>query len=69
MNKTTKNMQKFTPFLWFDDQAEDAVKFRLLPHAQLAILPRAEHMEITTRASWLVPIINEFLDAEMPKTR
>jgi hypothetical protein len=39
--------------------------FRLLPHAQLAILPRTEHMEITTR---LVPMINEFLDAEMPKT-
>jgi len=27
MNKTRKNMQKITPFLWFDDQAEDAVKF------------------------------------------
>jgi len=39
-----------------------------LPHAQLAILPRTEHMEITTRTSWLVPMINEFLDAEMPKT-
>ena len=25
MNKTRKNMQKITPFLWFDDQAEDAV--------------------------------------------
>jgi len=30
-------MQKFTPFLWFDDQAEDAVKFRLRAHAQLTI--------------------------------
>jgi len=48
---------------------EGAVElFRLLPHAQLAILPRTEHMEITTRTSWLVPMINEFLDAEMPKT-
>ena len=27
MNKSTKNMQKITPFLWFDGQAEDAVKF------------------------------------------
>src|SRR5437762_14299773 len=27
MNKTRKNMQKITSFLWFDDQAEDAVKF------------------------------------------
>ena len=24
-------MQKFAPFLWFDDQAEDAVKLRFLP--------------------------------------
>src|ERR1044072_2030217 len=27
MNKTRKNMQKITPFLWFDGQAEHAVKF------------------------------------------
>src|SRR5262245_10714105 len=27
MNKTRKNMQKITPFLWFEGQAEDAVKF------------------------------------------
>jgi len=27
MNKTRKNMQKITPFLWFDGQAEDAVEF------------------------------------------
>jgi predicted 3-demethylubiquinone-9 3-methyltransferase (glyoxalase superfamily) len=27
MNKTRKNMQKITPFLWFDGQEEDAVKF------------------------------------------
>jgi predicted 3-demethylubiquinone-9 3-methyltransferase (glyoxalase superfamily) len=27
MNKSTKNMQKITPFLWFDGQAEDAAKF------------------------------------------
>ena len=26
-NKTRKNMQKITPFLWFNGQAEDAVKF------------------------------------------
>ena len=25
MNKTRKNMQKLTPFLWFNDRAEDAV--------------------------------------------
>jgi predicted 3-demethylubiquinone-9 3-methyltransferase (glyoxalase superfamily) len=27
MNKARKNMQKITPFLWFDGQAEDAVTF------------------------------------------
>ena len=27
MNKTRKYVQKITPFLWFDGQAEDAVKF------------------------------------------
>ena len=27
MNKTRKYVQKITPFLWFDSQAEDAVKF------------------------------------------
>jgi predicted 3-demethylubiquinone-9 3-methyltransferase (glyoxalase superfamily) len=27
MNKTRKNMQKITPFLWFAGQAEQAVKF------------------------------------------
>ena len=27
MNKTRKYVQKITPFLWFDDQAEEAVNF------------------------------------------
>jgi predicted 3-demethylubiquinone-9 3-methyltransferase (glyoxalase superfamily) len=27
MKQRRENMQKITPFLWFDDQAEDAVKF------------------------------------------
>jgi predicted 3-demethylubiquinone-9 3-methyltransferase (glyoxalase superfamily) len=27
MNKTRKHVQKMTPFLWFDGQAEDAVQF------------------------------------------
>jgi predicted 3-demethylubiquinone-9 3-methyltransferase (glyoxalase superfamily) len=30
MNKTRKNMQKITPFPWFDGQAEQAVKFYTL---------------------------------------
>jgi hypothetical protein len=35
--------------LWSDDQAEDAVRFRL---------------QIMTRTSWLAPMINEFLDSD-----
>jgi pimeloyl-ACP methyl ester carboxylesterase len=36
--------------------------FRLLPHAQLAILPGTEHMEIPSRTDMLVPIIEAFLN-------
>jgi pimeloyl-ACP methyl ester carboxylesterase len=36
--------------------------FRLLQHAQLAILPGVTHMEITSKTNMLVPIIAEFLD-------
>jgi pimeloyl-ACP methyl ester carboxylesterase len=36
--------------------------FRLLPHAQLAILPDTEHMEIPSRTGVLVPMIEAFLD-------
>lgn len=43
---------------------EHAVQeFRLLPHAQLAVLPGTGHMELTARTSWLVPMIDSFLDA------
>jgi pimeloyl-ACP methyl ester carboxylesterase len=37
--------------------------FRLLPRAQLAILPDTEHGQITSRTDWLVPMIEAFLDA------
>jgi pimeloyl-ACP methyl ester carboxylesterase len=44
---------------------EHAVQeFRLLPRAQLAILPGTDHMKVTARTSWLVPMIEEFLNAE-----
>jgi pimeloyl-ACP methyl ester carboxylesterase len=44
---------------------EHAVQeFRLLPHAQLAVLPGTDHMQVTARTSWLVPMIEEFLGAE-----
>jgi pimeloyl-ACP methyl ester carboxylesterase len=43
--------------------------FRLLPHAQLAILPGITHMEITSKIDVLVPIIVEFLEASEPFER
>ena len=36
---------------------------RLLPHARLAVLPGTDHMHVTERTEWLVPMINEFLDS------
>jgi pimeloyl-ACP methyl ester carboxylesterase len=35
---------------------------RLLPHAQLAILPGVQHMQITSKTNVLVPMISEFLE-------
>ena len=47
---------------------EHAVEtFRLLPHAQLAVLPGTDHMKVTARTEWLVPMIGEFLDAPAAK--
>lgn len=47
---------------------EHAVQeFRLLPHAQLAVLPGTDHMTVTARTSWLVPMIEEFLDVPVPE--
>ncbi len=46
---------------------EHAVEmYRLLPHAQLAILPGTDHMEMVKRAEWQVSMINAFLEAPMP---
>lgn len=36
---------------------------RLLPHAQVAILPGTDHMAMMTRTDLLVPMINGFLDS------
>jgi pimeloyl-ACP methyl ester carboxylesterase len=36
--------------------------FRLLPHAQLAILPGTEHMDIPSRTDVLLPMIETFLN-------
>lgn len=47
---------------------EHAVEmFRLLPHAQLAVLPGTDHMQVTTRTGWLAPMIGGFLDAPPAK--
>ncbi len=47
---------------------EHAVEtFRLLQHAQLAVLPDTDHMKVTTRIDWLVPMIKGFLQAPKAK--
>jgi pimeloyl-ACP methyl ester carboxylesterase len=47
---------------------EQAVElFRLLPQAQLAVLPGTDH-GIMTRADWLTPMIDTFLDSGGSKT-
>jgi pimeloyl-ACP methyl ester carboxylesterase len=43
--------------------------FRLLPNAQLAVLPGTDHMTIVNRSDWLVSMIESFLDSPMPTTR
>lgn len=43
---------------------EHAVEtFRILPKAQLAILPGTDHMQLMTRAEYLVPMVQTFLDS------
>ena len=44
-------------------------EFRLLSHARLAILPDTDHMTLMSRSEWLVPMVDDFLDAPMPKTQ
>jgi pimeloyl-ACP methyl ester carboxylesterase len=44
---------------------EHAVElFRLLPQAQLAVLPGTDHMNVTSRVSWLAPMIDAFLGTQ-----
>lgn len=46
---------------------EHAVElFRLLAHAQLAVLPGTDHMALVKRADWLVSMIGAFLDVSAP---
>jgi pimeloyl-ACP methyl ester carboxylesterase len=49
---------------------EHAVEvYRLLPHAELAILPDTDHMKIVSaaRSAWLLPLIEAFLSAPFPQ--
>lgn len=47
---------------------EHAVEmFRALPKAQLSVLPGTDHMKVTARTEWLVPMISAFLDAPAAK--
>jgi hypothetical protein len=47
---------------------EHAVElFRLLPHARLAVLRGTDHMALMRRTTWLAPMVEEFLNAAMPK--
>ena len=39
-----------------------------LPSSQLAILPGTTHVGLLERATWLAPMISEFLDAPMPES-
>ncbi|HEV3152966.1 MAG TPA: alpha/beta hydrolase [Candidatus Baltobacteraceae bacterium] len=43
---------------------EHAVEeYRLIPRAWLAVLPGTDHMSLTSRTDWLVPMIEQFLNA------
>jgi pimeloyl-ACP methyl ester carboxylesterase len=47
---------------------EHAVEtFRTLPHAELAVLPGTDHMQMVERAEWLVSMVEAFLDAPMAR--
>ena len=49
---------------------EHAVQmFRLLPHAQLAVLPGSDHFLPMQRSDWAVPMIEAFLNAPMPEPK
>src|SRR5262245_17055829 len=46
---------------------EHAVEmFRTLPAARLAVLPGTDHATIVLRGDWLVPMLEDFLDAPAP---
>jgi pimeloyl-ACP methyl ester carboxylesterase len=49
---------------------EHAVQmFRLIPQAQLAVLPDTDHFAVWTRPDWMVQTIKAFFDAPIPKAK
>lgn len=49
-------------------QPEHAVQmFRLFPHAQMTVLPGTDHFAPIRRPDWIVPMVEAFLNAPMPK--
>jgi pimeloyl-ACP methyl ester carboxylesterase len=49
---------------------EHAVEtFRLLPHAQLAVLPGTDHMMMVKQTDWEVSMVDAFLNAPMPSSK
>jgi len=51
-------------------QPEHAVEmFRLIPNAQLAVLPGADHFSLLQDPERMLPTIAAFFDAPMPATK
>jgi len=49
---------------------EHAVEmFRLIPHAQLAVLPLSDHFAVMQRPAWITSMVKAFLDAPTPQTK
>jgi len=46
----------------FTTNEHGALMQRLIPGSQLAILPNTTHMQVTRRADYLLPMLDEFLD-------
>jgi pimeloyl-ACP methyl ester carboxylesterase len=43
------------------DHAQEMLE--LIPNSRLAVLPNTNHMEVTRRTDWLIPMIEDFLNA------
>jgi pimeloyl-ACP methyl ester carboxylesterase len=49
---------------------EHAVEmFRLIPHAQLAVVPLSDHFAPIQRSDWVVPMLRTFFEAPMPQAK